>query len=280
MRCNSAGQVHFTYKFLLARAKNLIIVNANFLAEWSKTDEMPKLAAFSVCLPEDFSSVPKLLPPLADERMFHNLAFTLDHNYNMLFTFEQMKVAVEALGGVFWEQEQKDISKGKMPTRTCFNIGGTYEPGKGIVSSEWITDMVVWGRRLHHKGFEVKEGSEDAGEEELYTQPVKKAKVCLGSYVWSQLNPTFAVLRLVPQRASPRQPGPAAQHALHVPAPEQPLHPPGGGGVGGTHARHHVPPAPRHVPPPLRHVPAPRHVPAVPAQPVPAHAALLTNIYT
>ena len=183
--CNRAGQVHVTYKFLLARAKNLTIVNSNFLTEWSKTDEMPKLSSFGVCLPEDFSSVPKVLPPLTDEKMFHNLAFTLNRNSNMQFTFEQIKVIVEALGGVFWEHEQMDISKGKMPSKTCFNIGETYEPGKCMITSEWITDMVVWGRRLYHGGFVVKEGSEDAGEEqELYTQPVKKAKVCFGSYVW------------------------------------------------------------------------------------------------
>ena len=191
MLCNRDGQVHFTYKFLLARSMNLIIVNSSFLTEWSKTDEMPKLADFSVCLPEDFSSVPKVLPPLTDEKMFHNLSFTLNHDHNMLFTFEQIKVAVEALGGVFWEQEQEDISMGKMPTRTCFNIGGTYEPGKGVVSSEWITDMIVWGRRLHHKGFEMKEGSEDAGEEQLFTQAVKKAKVSLGLDIWDQTKPCF-----------------------------------------------------------------------------------------
>ena len=176
--CNAAGQVNITFKFLIARAKDLIIANSTFLIDWETTDVMPKLSDYSVCLPEDYSAVPKPLPALTDVKMFHNLAFLVTDDSNMLISLGQLKATVEALAGVFWEQEEENMARGKMATRTNFYIGERYTEGKNLVSSEWIIDMVVRGGRLHHKAYEVTESSEDdAGE--MFTQPIKKAKVCI-----------------------------------------------------------------------------------------------------
>jgi hypothetical protein len=183
--CNAAGQVQITFKFLIARAKDLVIANSAFLIELETTDVVPQFSKYSVCLPEDYSSVPKPLPPLTDNKMFHNLAFSVTEDSNMLISLEQLKETVEALGGLFWDQEEKNIARGKMSTRTKFNIGEHYTASKKPVSSEWIIDMVVRGGRLHHKAYEVKETLEDDAGQETYTQPIKKAKVWLGSYVLS-----------------------------------------------------------------------------------------------
>ena len=179
MACNSIGQPNFTVKFLVARANNLKIVNAAILKDWEKSGKLPRFENYPVCLPELYSTMakPQPLPSLSVPKIFEKLCFRLkDDCEPTMLKRSELELAVELLGGIFWEKEVLML-KGKMTTRTCFNIGEEFEVGKKVISSEWIVDMIVWGKKLDPKVYLVKGGSKIDETDLEFTQPMKKAKV-------------------------------------------------------------------------------------------------------